>query len=128
MNDASQQVVRRDSFHFTQPALLWGRLLLFEDRLELRGWSLRGRYRNVVALRDVEHVDVHPCGDEHADDEVGLWCSGGGLLRLHLRDAIGWKQCVLRQQSRLANPNREPPEGRRATRRSGSHRTRPSSG
>lgn len=93
MTIASRHTVRRDAFRFARPALLWGQVLLFTDRIELRGWGLRGRYRRAIALRDVEHVDVR------AADEVSLWCAGGETLHLRLRGAVGWKRSLLDRQA-----------------------------
>jgi hypothetical protein len=76
-----------------QPALWWGRAVLYEDRLELRGWSLRGRYRRVIALTQIQHIDVL------ASNGIGLWCTSGETLRLRLDNAIRWKQRVLRQRT-----------------------------
>ena len=106
MSGPGRHVIRRNAFRFARPALLWGRALLYEDRIELRGWNLSGRYRRVIDLRDIEHVDVL------TSDAVGLWCSGGETLRLRLEDAAEWKRCLLRQQALLDARHRRPPEGR----------------
>lgn len=85
--------IERSVFRFMQPALWWGRVVLYEDRLELRGWSLQGRYRRVIALTRIQHVDVL------ASDGIGLWCTSGETLRLRLKDAAGWKRRLLRQRA-----------------------------
>jgi hypothetical protein len=87
-----QEVIWSSAFQFTQPALWWGRAVLYRGRLELRGWTLRGRYRHVIALAHIRHVDVL------ANDVVGLWCVGGETVRLRLRDAAEWKRRLMRQQ------------------------------
>lgn len=95
MSNPGRRAIRRSTFRFARPALLWGRALLYEDRIELRGWNLGGRYRRVIGLRDIDHVDALTA------EAVGLWCSGGETLRLHLEDAAEWKRSLLQQQARL---------------------------
>jgi len=85
--------IDRSAFRFMQPALWWGRAVLYADRLELRGWSLQGRYRHVIMLARIQHIDVL------ASDGIGLWCTSGETLRLRLRDAARWKRQLLRQRA-----------------------------
>jgi hypothetical protein len=88
-----REVIWSGAFQFTQPALWWGRAVLYRDRLELCGWTLRGRYRRAIALMHIRHVDVL------ATDVAGLWCVGGETLRLRLRDAASWKRRLMRQRA-----------------------------
>jgi len=93
MTRSKREVIWSAAFQFTQPALWWGRAVLYRDRLELRGWTLHGRYCRAIALVHIRHVDVL------ANDIVGLWCVGGETLRLRLRDAAEWKRRLMRQQA-----------------------------
>lgn len=85
--------IERSAFRFMQPTLWWGRAVLYADRVELRGWSLQGRYRRVIALPRIQHIDVL------ASDGISLWCTDGETLRLRLRDAVRWKRQMLRQRA-----------------------------
>lgn len=69
---------------------LWfGRARLFEDRIELSGWTLRGRYGRTVALADVEEVEWWT-GEEKVN--FALHLKEGRSVPLHLRQAAGtWK-------------------------------------
>lgn len=76
------------SFTFRNPALFYARAQLYADRLELSGWSLRGRYRRCIAAEQVLQVDVL------SDDGLLLWLSTGETLRLRIREASRWKATI----------------------------------
>lgn len=95
MGASRRDVLWSSAFRFLRPVLWCGQARLYTDRLELRGWSWRGRYRRLIELQRIVHVDVL------ATDEVRLWCSGGDTFRLRLDDAAEWKKRLLRQQAIL---------------------------
>lgn len=65
------------------------RARLFEDRVELTGWTLRGRYRYTLALKDIERT-AWWTGEEHVN--FALHLSDGKTIPLHLKKAAGvWK-------------------------------------
>lgn len=77
-----------NSFAFYTPVLFFARARLYADRLELTGWSLRGRYRHTLAIDQVLQVDML--------DKRGLllWLSTGETLRLRIREAARWKAAI----------------------------------
>lgn len=66
---------------------LWfGRALLYEDRVCIRGWTWRGRYRRVIPLERIDRVKWWAVVDDvnlliHLDD--------GGAVPLQLRTGAG---------------------------------------
>jgi hypothetical protein len=74
-----------------------GRATLYSDRLELTGWTLRGRYRRNVALTDIERIEWWTAfaGTPNvllrlADGSEQLfWLENGGLWRFELAALLG---------------------------------------
>lgn len=66
---------------------LWfGRALLYEDRICIRGWTLRGRYRRVVPLERVKDVQWWAVLD---DVNFVLRLDDGGTVPLQLMKGAG---------------------------------------
>jgi hypothetical protein len=80
--------VRSGCFSFREPLFLFPRMTLHRDRLELAGWSWRGRYRRQIAVARILQVDVTSTG------RLLLWLSSGETLRLRVRNADAWKQAI----------------------------------
>lgn len=80
-----------ESFSFDRPSLLWARVRLYEDRLELTGWRLTGRYRQRILLRRILQADVP---DENC---LLLWMADGRTLRLRVDDAEQWQEAIARR-------------------------------
>ena len=75
-------------FSFSEPALLFPRAELHEDRIDLAGWGWRGRYRLRVPLASVLRADVTPTG------RLVLWLRSGEALRLRVPDAPAWQRAI----------------------------------
>ena len=84
-------------FRFRNPSLLWARVRLYGDRLELSGWHTRGRYLRRIPLQHVLQVDAPDA------DSLILWLSDGKTLRLRVREAPRWKRAIEQQQTGLRN-------------------------
>lgn len=84
---------------------LWfGRAELYEDRIRIRGWTWRGRYRRVVPLDQVERVQWWATT---GDVNFMLYLDDGRAVPLRLlRGAGTWnaKLHALLGQSLLAHP------------------------
>jgi hypothetical protein len=80
-----------DSFSFARPRLLCARARLYEDRLELTGWRLWGRYCRRIPLRRVLHADVTD------GNCLLLWMADGRTLRLRVDDARRWQKAIDRR-------------------------------
>jgi hypothetical protein len=56
---ADQDVALRiTSFALKDRWLFWARARLYADRIELAGWSLRGRYHRVIPLEQIDDEKV----------------------------------------------------------------------
>lgn len=86
--------VRTSRFRFRDPLLLFTRLRLYPDRLELGGWHFLGRYRRAVALAHILQADAA------GDDGLLLWLSDGEVLRLRVEGAPAWQAAIALQQQR----------------------------
>ncbi len=75
----------RSWFASRSPALLFARVTLEDDHLTLTGWTWRGRYRRLIPLDRILHIDAR------GDDELILWLFDGETLRLRMRHARAWK-------------------------------------
>jgi deoxyribodipyrimidine photolyase-like uncharacterized protein len=81
-------------FQFRDPVLLWARMRLYADRLELKGWRVRGRYSRQIRLQQVLQADAT------SDDSLLLWLSTGETVRFRVREAPRWKRTI-EEQKRL---------------------------
>lgn len=79
------------SFSFARPTLLCATARLYDDRLELTGWRLWGRYRRRIPLRRILQVDVRN------ENRLLLWMVDGQTLRLHIDDAQRWQHAIDRR-------------------------------
>lgn len=62
---------------------LWfGRATLYEDRVSIRGWTWRGRYRRTVAVEDIDEIEWRP---RPTKPNLILSLENGDTLRLRLR-------------------------------------------
>ncbi|MEF8797301.1 MAG: hypothetical protein V5A22_12205 [Salinivenus sp.] len=86
--DAPGRTLLSGSFSFARPTLLCARAHLYEDRLELTGWQLTGRYRRRVPLRRILQVDAPEANC------LLLWMVDGRVLRLQVDDARRWQQVI----------------------------------
>jgi hypothetical protein len=79
------------SFGLEDRWLLWSRVRLYPDRLVLRAWSIRGRLRRQVCLREVE-------GTDHQDGWLLLDLEGDERMRLAVEEAPRWAEFVASQR------------------------------
>jgi hypothetical protein len=84
-------------FRFRNPSLLWARVRLYADRLELSGWHMQGRYFRRILLQQVLQADALNA------DSLLLWLSDGETVRLRVKEAHRWKRTIEQQQRRLRN-------------------------
>ena len=84
----SPKTIRKSHFSFREPTLLFARVRLHPEALDLRGWHLRGLYRRQIPLGEILQVDVTSNG------RLLLWLTSGEPVRLHLDDAMGWKEAI----------------------------------
>ena len=91
------ETVLSGRFRFRNPALLWARVRLYPDRLELSGWQMRGRYFRRILLQQVLQSDATTA------DSLLLWLSDGETVRLRVKEALRWKRAIEQQQRRLRN-------------------------
>jgi hypothetical protein len=71
--------------------LLWSRLRLYPDRLELRGWTFTGRLRRHIRLERVKRTD-------HEDGHLLLYLQRGERIRLVVQEARRWAEFVSSQR------------------------------
>lgn len=79
--------LRSGRFSFQRPTLIWPRLHLYPDRLELSGWRWFGRYRRPIPFRRILQVDT-------TNGALVVWLMDGQALRLSVEDAAGWREAV----------------------------------
>lgn len=79
------------SFSFSRPTLLCARAHLYDDRLELTGWRLWGRYRRRIPMHRILQADVTE------SNCLLLWMADGQTLRLRLDDARRWQEAITKQ-------------------------------
>jgi hypothetical protein len=91
----SHEIVMSGRFRFRDPALLFAHVRLYEDRLELTGWRIKGRFHRRIPLQQVLQ------GDALNTDSLLLWLSNGETVRLRVRQSLRWKQAIGRQQRLL---------------------------
>ncbi len=84
-----------DRFSFSTPWLLFARVRLFADRLELTGWHLQGHYRRDILIARILQVDALE------NDRLLLWLFSGETVRLRIKQARQWKVAIEKQQARL---------------------------
>lgn len=72
-------------FRFPGQRFFYGRARLFADRVELRGWGLRGRFVRSIPLRAIERVEWWTgsmlCNLEFCMEDgktFGIWVEGAG--------------------------------------------------
>ena len=75
-------------FSFEQPAMMRPRARLYVDRLELSGLTLRGRFKRIIPVESILHVDAD------GDSRLILWVSSGPAIRLRLPKAPTWKRTI----------------------------------
>jgi hypothetical protein len=85
--------LRSGSFALEDRWLLWARVQLYPDRLELTGWSLAGWHQREIPLERVAVVD-------HEDDRLQLGLQSGETVSLLLEDPGRWAEFV-RTQDRV---------------------------
>jgi len=88
MTDADSPDRELLSGSFSHPTLLCARARLYEDRLELTGWRLTGRYRRRIPLRRILQVDAPEA------NRLLLWMADGQTLRLRIDHAQRWQQVI----------------------------------
>ena len=93
----SPDAVLSGRFRFRNPSLLWARVRLYPDRLELSGWHMQGRYVRRIPVRQILQADATTF------DSLLLWLSDGETIRLRVKEAFRWKQAIEQQQRRLRN-------------------------
>lgn len=79
--------LRAASFTLEDRWLLWSRVRLYADRVELVGWSLTGRYHRVIPLEHIEEA-------KHADGDLVLRRAEGPPLRLQLEAPKRWATAI----------------------------------
>jgi hypothetical protein len=89
--DSPGRTLLSGSFSFARPALLCARAHLYENRLELTGWQLTGRYRRRVPLRRILQADAPEA------NRLLLWMADGRTLRLRVDEARRWQQAIARR-------------------------------
>ena len=90
--DVRHEPLLASRFRFSGPRLLFARVRLFADRIELSGWHRHGRYRQEIALRQILQADVSREGG------LLLWLSNGKTLRLQVPEAQRWKEMIANKQ------------------------------
>jgi hypothetical protein len=93
----SPETVLSGSFRFHNPGLLWARVRLYKDRLELSGWQMQGRYVRQIPLQQVLQADALNA------ESLLLWLSNGETVRLRVEEALEWKRAIGQQQRSLRN-------------------------
>jgi len=102
---SSESPIFSNRFSVPGRALWLGRAKLFEDRIELKGWTLRGRFSRHIPLQRVARVEWWTgspfCNLEFLLDDAstfGMKIEGAGRWKFAIdREAIG----VLRQTPAL---------------------------
>lgn len=89
--DPPDKTLLSGSFSFARPTLFCARAHLYDDRLELTGWRLTGRYRRCILLRRILQADVPSANC------LLLWMADGQTLRLRIDDARRWQQVITRR-------------------------------
>jgi hypothetical protein len=79
--------LRSGRFTFQRPVLLWPRLHLYPDYLELSGWRWLERYRRSIPFAHILQVDT-------TNGTLVLWLMDGRALRLSVADATGWREAI----------------------------------
>jgi hypothetical protein len=72
--------------HLPRRTLWWGRAALYPDRVCIRGWNWRGRYRRVVPLERIDEVTWWAVTD---DVNFLLRLDDGRAVPLQLRRGAG---------------------------------------
>lgn len=75
-------------FNFATPALLFARLRLYQDRIELWGLHLRGYYRRALEMRQILQVDID------TDSVLVIWLVTGETIRLRVNRPSQWKNTI----------------------------------
>ena len=89
--DPPDPALMLDSFSFAHPMLLFARVRLYDDRLELTGWRLWEHYRHRIPLARILKVDAPSA------NELLLWMADGRTLRLRLDEAQRWRRAIARR-------------------------------
>ena len=79
----SDVVLRTAPFSLEHRWLFWARVHLYANRLELTGWSIRGRYHRSIPLVRIEEA-------ESSDGLLALHRSDGTTLHLQLDAPEQW--------------------------------------
>ena len=64
------------------------RARLFGDRIELEGWTLRGRFYRCLRLASIAHLESHANAD---DPHLTLFLENEEVLHLYMDDAFKWR-------------------------------------
>ncbi len=94
MKVVSMTLVRTSRFQLPDRKLLFARARLYEDRLELSGFGLRGRYRRTLRLDEVCSVEWWSgAGKEpnlalqlHDGRSLAVWVPGPGLWKFAVEE------------------------------------------
>lgn len=82
------RTVLSGSFRFKNPALLYPRMRLYADRLELSGWQVSGRYVRRLSLQQILQADAP------TEETLLLWLADGEMLRLEVANALHWRDAI----------------------------------
>ncbi len=66
-----------------------GRARLYGDRIDLRGWGLRGRYRRRIPLSHVASFEYHGL---EAGANLSIYLVNGDQMHLHVKEAHRWRE------------------------------------
>jgi hypothetical protein len=84
--------LRSDAYGLEDRWLLWSRVQLYPDRLELRGWSLVGRHSRDIALGQIEEA-------VHEEGRLRLALEEGEEVVLRVEEAERWARFIRAQCS-----------------------------
>lgn len=77
-------------FRYANQGVLSGKARFYGDRIELTGWFADGRHgHRCIRLDEIASMTYHPLQD---DANLTLHLMGGGVLRLHVRQAHLWRE------------------------------------
>lgn len=82
------KIILSARFHLPETRIFFPKAKLYADRIELRGWSAKGRYARTIALAEVEDTKWW---FGRSDINFALYLKSGEDLLMHLRGAGNWK-------------------------------------
>jgi len=83
--------LRSGTFDLEDRCLLWSRLKVYPDRLELVGWSLAGRYERGISLDRIDEAD-------HEERRLRLALENGEEVALIVDEAARWANFIAAQR------------------------------